>query len=85
MTGFSPQYLGYMRSQEWRNRRQRALARAGYRCQVCGGKSGLQVHHVSYANLGHEQDEDLTVLCSDCHVVVTWWLRFRRWWRWFWK
>lgn len=81
MTTFSPRYLGYMASPAWRERRKRALERAGYRCQVCGETRGLQVHHNSYERLGNEADEDLAVLCFWCHQVVTWWLRARRFWK----
>ena len=27
----------------------------------------LEVHHLSYARLGHEHDEDLYVVCRSCH------------------
>lgn len=48
----------------------RALRRAGFRCQTCGCRSGLQVHHNSYENLFGEADEDLVVLCDRCHDVI---------------
>ncbi len=79
---FSPQYLAYIHSEAWRTRRQRALQRAGFRCQVCGERTRLQVHHVTYANLGNELDNDLTVLCWWCHFWTTWMIRLRRFWRW---
>ena len=85
MTGFSPFYRIYIHSPAWKARRERAIRRAGNRCQVCGERKRLQVHHVSYANLGHELDEDLTVMCFGCHFAVTWWLRLRRFWRWLWS
>lgn len=81
MTRFSFQYLTYINSAAWRARRQRALRRAGHRCQVCGEGRRLQVHHVRYDNLGNEPDEDLTVLCWYCHTWATWAIRLRRWWR----
>jgi len=83
MTTFSPQYLLYIRSDAWRERRRRALQRAGFRCQLCGETRRLQVHHVTYVNLGNEKDEDLTALCWYCHFVTTWAIRLRRFWRWF--
>jgi 5-methylcytosine-specific restriction endonuclease McrA len=82
---FSSQYLTYIHSSAWKVRRERALSRAGFRCQVCGARSRLQVHHVTYANLGHEADEDLTVMCWVCHLWITWMLRLRRFWKWFWN
>jgi hypothetical protein len=36
-------------------------------CQRCGRAADLNVHHVSYENLGHETDADVVVLCSVCH------------------
>lgn len=77
MTRFSIQYLTYINSAAWRTRRQRAIERAGRRCQVCGERKRLQVHHVSYDHLGCERDEDLTALCWWCHQWATWrmWLR----------
>jgi len=81
MTHFSPQYIGYIASSAWRVRRQRAIERAGGKCQVCGDRRFLQVHHNDYGRLGHEADEDLTVLCWYCHAVATWAIRLRRWWR----
>lgn len=60
-------YLTYLNSPSWRATRNRALRLANYRCQKCGGKRELQVHHLSYERLGREWDQDLEVLCDDCH------------------
>lgn len=80
MSKFSTVYLDYLNSSEWQRARLQALTRAKYRCQVCGERIWLQVHHVTYTNLGHEAEEDLTVLCWRCHWWVTWMLRARRFW-----
>jgi hypothetical protein len=40
---------------------------ARYRCQQCGAGRALQVHHRTYDRVGAEWDEDLQVLCADCH------------------
>jgi hypothetical protein len=34
------------------------------------GSNGLHVHHVTYRNLGHEEPNDLIVLCTDVAVWV---------------
>jgi 5-methylcytosine-specific restriction endonuclease McrA len=81
MNRLSPTYLAYMISEAWHARRLLALYKAGYRCQICGSREHLQVHHNNYERLGHELDSDLIVLCQDCHWFVTRYLRFRRWWR----
>ena len=79
---FTPKYLSYIKSPAWFARRQRALQRAGNRCQVCGRSYWLHVHHVSYDHLGHERDIDLTVLCSECHMLYTWYSRIKRFFAW---
>jgi hypothetical protein len=60
-------YQWYLGTSDWRTIRNRALARAGYRCQRCGSKRDPNVHHLSYARLGAELDADLEVLCFVCH------------------
>jgi 5-methylcytosine-specific restriction endonuclease McrA len=62
-------YEAYLRSPEWRARARQALCRAGYRCQVCGNRGPLDVHHRTYRRVGREWPEDLTVLCHRCHEL----------------
>lgn len=62
-------YQEYLQSEHWKQTRQGALERAGYRCQVCGITTNLQVHHVTYENLGAELPHDLTVLCKEHHSL----------------
>ena len=64
-------YEAYINSAKWRRRRQRAIERAGYRCEKCGvsaQEERLEVHHLTYERLGSERDEDLSVLCHACHA-----------------
>ena len=30
----------------------------------------LEVHHLTYARVGRELDDDLIVLCADCHAAI---------------
>lgn len=60
-------YKNYLKSDQWKLCRKAALIRAGYRCQVCGARHGLHVHHNDYARVGREEPEDLVVLCEVCH------------------
>jgi hypothetical protein len=60
-------YRAYLLTDAWRSRRNRALKAAFFRCQKCSSKRGLEVHHRTYERLGAERDEDLEVLCRDCH------------------
>jgi hypothetical protein len=58
----------YRKTPEWKVLRNRALIRAGNRCQPCGNSQGpLDVHHNSYERYGDELLEDLVVLCRSCH------------------
>ena len=67
----SAEYTSYIQSPEWLWRREKALERAGYQCEDCGEEwLILQVHHVRYDNLGNEQDDDLKVLCVECHDIA---------------
>jgi 5-methylcytosine-specific restriction endonuclease McrA len=63
-------YYEYIASPAWRAKADAAKKAAGYRCQVCN-RDGvkLDAHHRTYARLGHERPEDITVLCRDCHEL----------------
>lgn len=63
-------YYEYIKSPAWRKKADAAKERAGQRCQVCNRGSNevqLDAHHRTYERLGHERNEDITVLCHDCH------------------
>lgn len=63
-------YESYIHSSAWRNRRKRALELANYKCEKCGCKENLHVHHLSYEHFGNELDNELQVLCRECHQRV---------------
>lgn len=60
-------YQIYLKSKHWRERRLQAIKDVGSACQICGSEVELQVHHLNYDNLGHEEDNDLIVACEVCH------------------
>jgi hypothetical protein len=69
-------YDSYMNSARWRARRNRAVKRAGTRCEYvdsqgkrCWAHSRLHVHHLTYENFGKEKAKDLQVLCEDHHAA----------------
>jgi HNH endonuclease len=78
MARFSPEYLAYMQSPQWRQFRERVLARDGYRCVTCRGRRSLEVDHLTYVRLGHERLSDCQTLCHPCHVRKTRVARRRR-------
>jgi hypothetical protein len=61
-------YKEYLQTPHWKHLREDKVRAAGHRCQLCNrGSVTFNVHHRTYERLGEELDEDLTVLCSDCH------------------
>jgi hypothetical protein len=60
-------YAEYLLTPEWRERAERAKARAGWRCQFCNSSERLEAHHRTYERRGAELDDDLVALCDRCH------------------
>ena len=67
VSGRSAEYERYMGSTAWRALRRRVVARDQGRCVGCGARGALQVHHLTYQRLGHEDLADLVTLCAGCH------------------
>ena len=64
-------YSEYLQSDHWKEKRKKRLAVDGYKCAVCGSTESLNVHHISYANIGSEDiDNDLVTLCHPCHAML---------------
>jgi 5-methylcytosine-specific restriction endonuclease McrA len=55
------------RLEPYRQLRQEILRRDGWRCQACGRRRDLQVHHIeSRSHLGNDCEQNLITLCADC-------------------
>ncbi len=51
--------------------RQQVLRRDGWRCQLCGALSNLEVHHKEFrSQSGDDSEENLITLCAECHAQV---------------
>jgi 5-methylcytosine-specific restriction endonuclease McrA len=51
--------------------RHRVLQRDRWRCQVCGSRKNLQVHHIQLrSQFGNDAEENLVTLCAGCHIQV---------------
>ena len=61
-------YEAYLRSNHWLNFREKALAAARFECEECGYDENLNVHHLTYVNIGNESLDDVQVLCYRCHM-----------------
>lgn len=62
-----PSYADYMRSGLWVLTRRRLTQDS---CELCGKRSSLVLHHMTYVRLGAERLEDVCTLCSACHGEV---------------
>ncbi len=62
-------YEEYMATDHWKNKRSAKLASCRYACQICNSNDRLTVHHRTYERMGHEDLEDLTVMCRRCHGI----------------
>ena len=40
----------------------------GEKCEQCGRKYELNVHHLTYENIGDEKSSDVITLCKRCHI-----------------
>ena len=60
----------YLESPAWRKKREARLLIDKHRCTVCGSGKRLEVHHTTYANVGHENLYDLRTLCHACHAEI---------------
>jgi len=63
-------YKDYLFTEHWDDIRWRELHRVLYKCQLCGGKQALVVHHENYRSRGEESSKDLVVVCADCHDKI---------------
>lgn len=61
-------YREYLKTDEWKSARGKALRKAKYKCELCFTKSNLNTHHKTYARRGEEETSDLIVLCEACHA-----------------
>jgi 5-methylcytosine-specific restriction endonuclease McrA len=60
-------YATYIRTSKWKAKANEAKQRSEWCCALCEERKGLEVHHRTYARLGHERMSDLIVLCWKCH------------------
>lgn len=63
-------YDSYIHSAQWQDKRKQRLAIDDFKCQMCGNKDNLEVHHVTYDRLGNENMDDIITLCDKCHTKV---------------
>jgi 5-methylcytosine-specific restriction endonuclease McrA len=51
--------------------REQVLRRDGWKCQVCGTMSNLEVHHKEFrSQCGNDSEQNLITLCAACHAFA---------------
>ncbi len=69
-SGSKKKYYQYLRSLEWKKKRQEAFKIHGKVCRNCGATERLEVNHKTYKNLFNEDIvNDLEILCHYCHCT----------------
>lgn len=68
----SLEYIAYINSEDWERKKRERMELDDYRCVCCGRHIAhcktMQVHHISYQRLGHEDARtDLCTVCGSCH------------------
>jgi len=54
--------------EEYRELYRQVLERDSWRCQVCGARKNLQVHHLEFrSRSGNDSEDNLITLCVKCH------------------
>lgn len=69
--GFSPEYVNYKNSAEWRALSLRIKGYTGWRCSLKPWHRATDSHHLTYRNMGHELFvRDCIPLCRNCHNSI---------------
>jgi len=62
-------YEEYVNSWLWKDKND-FLIELKEKCEKCGSKKNLVVHHLNYERVGNEGMRDLMVVCSKCHKEI---------------
>ncbi len=60
-------YNEYLRSPEWKAKREERLKICNNICEYCGKAPAAHVHHLTYERIYNETMDDLRGICLDCH------------------
>lgn len=64
-------YRSYMSSADWEARKRAYFRKKKKACRACTYYGpDIDLHHLSYVNLGSEPNSDLMALCERCHRFV---------------
>jgi 5-methylcytosine-specific restriction endonuclease McrA len=61
------EYIAYLQTDAWVQRRELVIERAGGMCEGCRQAAAEQVHHLTYNHITNEFLWELVAICRDCH------------------
>lgn len=64
-------YHEYLKTQEWKDKRELVLMRDNYKCQSCLVRTAEEIHHLTYEHCYNEPLYELVSLCVVCHQHIT--------------
>ena len=64
------QYLNYLQTAHWQALRKAAFVLYGQKCEFCGQRTAIDIHHIQYHNLYDVKPKELAVLCRRHHDQV---------------
>lgn len=64
------EYEEYLRSPEWRDKRDIVMKRDNYVCQGCLNARATDIHHKTYSHLYRELLFQLISVCRKCHKIL---------------
>ena len=66
-------YKNYLKTAHWKNLRLNIYRKYNRKCCKCGKSLQLRdanAHHLTYDNIGHENEDDLILVCHECHKKI---------------
>jgi hypothetical protein len=66
--GWWKEYNDYLRTDGWKRKRAKVLARAQNLCEGCREREATQVHHLTYRHRFDEFLFELVAVCDPCHT-----------------
>ena len=72
MSKYTQEYLDYLSSDKWKQKRIKIAEQRNYTCELCNKVCNniFHIHHLTYEHLGYEEDDELMFLCEECHKNI---------------
>lgn len=63
-------YKDYLKGLHWSIFKTKYFQYHKKECSICGKKYGIQLHHLTYDNIGNETFDDVICVCGECHDKI---------------